>query len=97
MPILSHLSVLESKYFYERLIDVNIIQFNNENSKTLFTFCSEPIDYDIWRKRMGHHIVHAIKQIEKHLNSNFDLNKDMKSNFCNASQLDKFTYNTFPL
>ena len=35
--------------------------------------------------------------MKKHLNSNFDLNKDIKPNFCNASQFDKFIYNTFPL
>lgn len=52
---------------------------------------------------MGHPIVHATKQIIKQLNSNFDVNKDIKPNFCNTCQfgnchMQHFSYtNTQPL
>lgn len=79
-----HLGVFDAMHTDVRLSGENIVPFNNEGSTALSASYSKSVDCNLLHKRMGHPIIHALKHIIKHLNSDFDMNKNIKPDFCNA-------------
>lgn len=47
-------------------------------------------------KRLGHPAIHALKQIMKHCNHTFDIDKDITVEFCSACQFGKSHIQHFP-
>lgn len=89
VSMLNHLRISNIMHSNKRLSNANNVQFNNEASKALFASYSKFVDYNLLHKRIGHLTVHALKQIMKQLNSAFDMNRDIKLEFCNACQFDE--------
>lgn len=77
--------------------DVKNFQFNTDDKMVLFAYPHKSLSYSILHKRIRHPTVHTLKQVMKHCDHTFDLEKNVHQNVAVLVSLVKATCNTFLL
>lgn len=78
------------------LFGVNTSQLNKDARMVLFASSHKRLYYNTLHNRTGHPTIHALKQVMKHCNQTFNINKDITLEFCSACQFGKSHMQHFP-